>query len=37
MMLLLLMLGIKLNMGPMFFLIWFVVFIWRLLGDGKGQ
>jgi hypothetical protein len=30
MMILLLMLGIKLDMEPLYFLIWFVVFAWRL-------
>lgn len=33
MMLLLLMLGIKLNMGPLYFLIWIVALVWKLCDD----
>lgn len=33
MMILLLLLGIKLNMGPLYFLIWFVALVWKLCDD----
>ena len=34
MMILLLMLGIKLDMGELYYLIWFVVLAWKLFGRG---
>lgn len=36
MMILLLMLGIKLDMGELYYLIWFVVLAWKLCDYWKG-